>query len=129
MKICFTLICLLFCCSCVAQQNGYVPVTAISQNKLLIDHYKETEASFKVYEKILIIQTEKTADNIKSDSASTAATTRAKKYIVVTITEVERSETEGTVTALIISRNIQDTFLINNEASVHLSSLYSRWRW
>ena len=127
MKVCLLSVCLFVSCSCLAQHNGYVPVTAINHNRLVIDNYKETEARFKVYQKILIIQTEKGSETLPADS--TASGSRPKKYVVVTITEVERSETEGTVTAIKISRNLQDSFKINNQASVHLSSLYSKWRW
>jgi hypothetical protein len=127
MKVCLLTFYLFLSCSCIAQDNGYVPVAAISHNKLLIDHYRETEASFKVYQKILIIQTEKQAENAAADS--TFSNAQPKKYVVVTITDVERSEPGGTVTAIKISRNLQDSFHINNQASVHLSSLYSRWRW
>src|SRR6476659_3902119 len=98
-------------------QDDYIQVSAINNNILRVSNLQESTKSFKVHERVLLIQMENNGAPgglVKKTSNSEVA----RKYIVVTITDVEYND--GAVSAIKVSRCLQNEFIIGSNASVHL---------
>jgi hypothetical protein len=110
---------------CNAQEEGYASVSSINHNILVLNNCVDEYQSFKVNQKIIVIQKE-SASVIQINKKSTGQTAVARKYVVLTITEVERSD--NVVTSIKVSRDLQNSFLINNANEVDVR-IVSRWNW
>jgi len=131
MKTCITLLILCKCTLSFSQQNVYASIGAINNNILTVKNLNESYRSFNVNEKVIILQVEnKAVAGRKTDTSSKVAPSTqqvVRKYMVVTVTDIER--TEGAVTSIKISRNLQNAFYINSDTSVQLMPLSSQWNW
>jgi hypothetical protein len=113
-----------------SQEEGYATVTAINNNTLILNNCIDTGGSFKVNQKVIIIQKEgaATATNVNAVSNKASASKQvARKYVVLTITDVEKSD--NVVTAIKVSRDLQSSFTVNNYAAVDVRILSCSWNW
>ena len=110
---------------CSAQEEGYASVSSISHNILILNNCVDEYQSFKVNQKIMVVQKE-SASTIQVNKKSNAQAAVARKYVVLTITEVERND--NVVTSIRVSRDLQNSFLINNANEVDVR-IVSRWNW
>ena len=110
---------------CNAQEEGYASVSAINHNILVLNNCIDEVQSFKVNQKIIVIQKE-SASVIQVNKKANTQTSVARKYVVLTITEVERNE--NVVTSIKVSRDLQNSFLVNNANEVDVR-IVSRWNW
>ena len=114
---------------CNAQEDGYASVSAIHNNVLVLNNCSDESGSFKVNQKIIVIQKENAPQvmQVSNNSGKSAASKEvARKYVVLTITEVER--TDKLVTAIKVSRDLQHSFTINNSAAVDVR-IVNTWHW
>jgi hypothetical protein len=109
---------------CNAQEEGYASVSAINHNVLVLNNCIDEVQSFKVNQKIIVIQKEN-ASIIQATKANGQKSV-ARKYVVLTITEVERND--NVVTSIKVSRDLQNSFLVNNANEVDVR-IVSRWNW
>ena len=110
---------------CNAQEEGYASVSSINHNILVLNNCVDEVQSFKVNQKIIVIQKEN-ASLVQLSNKNNSQKSVARKYVVLTITEVERND--NVVTSIKVSRDLQNSFLINtaNEVDVRI---VSRWNW
>ena len=110
---------------CNAQEEGYASVSSINHNILVLNNCVDEVQSFKVNQKIIVIQKEN-ASLVQVSNKNSSQKSVARKYVVLTITEVERND--NVVTSIKVSRDLQNSFLINtaNEVDVRI---VSRWNW
>ena len=130
MKTFITLLILCKCAFSFGQQNVYASIGAIHNNVLTVKNLNETYRSFNVNEKVIILQVENkaVAGRVSDTSSKVSPSTQVlRKYMVVTVTDIERSG--NAVTSIKISRNLQSSFYINSDTSVQLMPLSSQWTW
>jgi hypothetical protein len=128
MRISLIIFFFLFSLSCMSQESGIIPVASINNDILILNNYRETEGALRMYEKVLIVQMETNMlQQVGVKGAAGDAGSVPKKYVVVTITEVERSE--GVIKSIRVSSSLQNTFVISNNSSIHVARLHSRWNW
>src|SRR5688500_7007097 len=114
---------------CNAQEDGYASVSAINNNVLVLNNCSDESGSFKVNQKIIIIQKENASQVIQvSNNAdkNNGSKTVARKYVEITITEVER--TAKLFTAIKVSRDLQHSFTLNNTNTVDVR-IVNTWHW
>jgi hypothetical protein len=114
---------------CTAQEEGYASVSAINNNVLVLNNCSDESGSFKVNQKIIVIQKENASQvmQVSNSSSKTGGSKEvARKYVVLTITEVER--TDKLVTAIKVSRDLQHSFTINGSAAVDVR-VVNTWHW
>ena len=112
---------------CNAQEEGYATVSAINNNILVLNNCIDEHGTFKVNQKIIVIQNENTNEVVQvSNKTNSVKKSVARKYVVLTITEVERNE--KVVTSIKVSRDIQHSFYINNAAGVDVR-IVNTWHW
>lgn len=116
--------------SVVAQEEGYAVVSSINNNVLMLNNCTDTNGSFQVNQKVIIIQKESGSIVMNTNAVANkniAQKLVARKFVVLTITEVERSE--NGVTSIKVSRDLQNSFIINNMAAVDVSIVTCRVNW
>ena len=115
---------------CTAQAEASAAVTAINNNILMLENCIDAEGQFKVNQKIIIVQKEGASSivhTVANTNKSATGKQVPKKYLVLTITEVERND--NTVTSIKVSRDLQNSFIVNNFSTVDIHIVTCRWNW
>jgi hypothetical protein len=130
-KIFCTIFCISNSCFSFAQDVGYTTIGSINHNILIVQHLNDNNKNIRVNERVAVIQMEGAVSRPSlNDTSSKPAGRHAqvpRKCIVVTVTDIETSD--GLITSIKISRNLQNSFAINNNASVHLVPIAGKWNW
>src|SRR4051812_21138705 len=96
--------------SCKSQESGIIQVSSINQDVLVLNNYRESEGSLRMYEKIMIVQTENSnVQQVVNKNGNGGGEPVARKYVVVTITDLERAD--GVIKWIRISSNLQNSFV------------------
>lgn len=130
MKTVLIVILLNNCLPTLAQEEGSATVSSIINNVLYLNNCTDKQGSFKVNQKIIVVQKEAGSIILNAGAVATKNLPNkqvARKYVVLTITDVERSE--NIVTAIRVSRDIQNSFVINSNAAVNVSIVTCRFNW